>query len=307
MTSIAISNLPIQFNQDKLLSGFLERGLSDIKFYTSGQFRHLSTQTLSYIEHIFLFVDILSHSDYYAIKDLAKRAGRSIRILNRKTSSWPHELVGGENMAAAKSVLDSDLDALFQEFKDLKLKSASESEVVAACKKYWTGRPLTNYEQVEKYVYRTLAARGMSLDDVPTSASTVPPSQVVTAALNIVNAEEHLGVIDSYSPNEGSGSNSSPIDQAEWIRMLEEDNYNKSTRVNELEVQLADIRQKFNVLTVEVESLRNRKVDPVIKPSELVKASKEAALAIAKLVDLGVMSPQEGFDRIVKSVLLLKE
>ncbi len=302
MTTIAISNLPASFNQDKLLPEFNSRGIDSVIFYSSSQFRNLSRKFVSEMSRIFMFVDIMSHSDYHAIKDLIKKSGNSIEILNRKSASWPERFSQEDKMAATKSVMESEVPNLIREWDAcIADPSISNKQIVDRIKKYWTGRPLTNFQQAKAYILRMKAIH-------PVLEESSEPDVVIENIDVPNNSESDTKALDN-KPNVSL----LPSETQEWVSMLEEDNAAKARVLAETQDELTIIRNELQIekkARIEAEkraaSAASSKVSPVFQDQDILKGAKEAAFAIRKLVELGVMTHEEGLEKIMKSILLLK-
>jgi hypothetical protein len=310
MKSIAISNFPSELNENKLKSEFLSRGIRDIEFITSTEARNLTVNSCKEYENIFIFCDLLSHSDYYSIKATTKKAGINLSLLNRKSSSWSipkvQEKKESTKMPPAKSVSEENIIPLLKKYVALVEKGSTYDELIDGCAQFWTGRPLNTYKQLYNYISKIAREPNCpkffydhyyGTKDHPENTEE-PFEQIQTAVVEQVNEE-------TTTQNQDTANGPSVEDLQTWNKLLEEENASISSELKSTKNKLLTAESHVSTLEKTISALRSEN-EGLTKGGQSSASwkVKEAVVACKRLVELDVMDPKEAFERI--SNMLLK-
>lgn len=311
MTYLAISNFPSRFNEHKLLPAFHAREISDVEFLSTSEARSLNHLAYSRYDQVFLFCDMLGHSDYYDIKTKVQKSGKQLKLLNRKTASWPGILSENKDMekqmAAQKSVLDSAVESLCQEYADSYRLNEDDERLFNRCAKYWTGRPLTSHATLENYINRLVKSgqspewfeqfyydeRKKIIDNRANQAF------LFTTTPDIVEQTSVRQNVITESPVKKTEPTSE--DLVSWNNMLEEENAMLVGQMKLLKDNVAEKDKKIAELQRELSASAQAKSTE--RSKDAMWKIKEAVIATNRLVELEVMDPKEAFERIVRVLL----
>jgi hypothetical protein len=247
---------------------------------------------------------MLGHSDYYAIRDYLKKSGKRLELLNRKSSSW--EIESKETvLPPAKSVNPESLPSLIRDFDLLMSKGTTESVILKTLSKYWTARPLNNFAQLVNYVERyrpTVEIPELKPTDFDRAIK--EDQSAVTKEERDEPTEFPVGEEKSYQEL---------LDMTKFLEEYNSECNGKLKRAESdllaLRAEITELRKQNTELTGEV--LKSKQSLGIGGTTSLVDLpnlanSKSAAVAIKTLVELRVLSPEEGLEKIIKSILMVE-
>lgn len=310
MNFLAISNFPSRFNEDKLLPAFKSRGVYKISFVDASEAKSLGYGSLCRYDQVFLFHDMIGHSDYYDIKAKLQKYGVPLKLLGRKTASWPDELITVKHeekdiMPPAKSVNDNDVPNLCSDYAESYKLRETDKQRLDRCSKYWKVRPLTSSRQLEQYIYRLLQnkqcpkwfevfynveRRNYLSDASPEVQEREAPAEKAQA----LGVEEQTGHTDNRS-------GATVDDLKSWNALLEEENADLVTRLKVAKDEIVERDRMIDQLNATISNARMTR--DTEKSKDAMWRVKEAVIATHRLVELEVMDPKEAFERIVKTLL----
>jgi hypothetical protein len=303
MKAIAISNFPVDFNEGKFRPEFEARHVHDVEFITGPDFKNYKIG--EEIHTVFCFFDLMSHNQHDVAKSLTKKAKKRFVLLNRKASGWPSEpfeafqpiqsepAKGEVSMAAPKSVSNENLDAMVKQYISLVDSGMDEEHSVLTLSKYWTGRPLTSFLQAKNYVARlvmTNDAPQFYLDWLQNRTRTVP----VADATLVHNAEVETPITNTET--QAPVDDSIPVqheevvkDSQEMLKLYEEENAALTCKVQDLQNEILGLRREIEKQNKEIQSRNGDKVKKVLS-------------ALRTLMEAGVITTEEAFDKISKVI-----
>lgn len=307
--AVVFSKFPARYFQETLQPGLEKLGVKVIRVLSPEKAEEAD---LAKADSVIAMRDLMSGLHKNKIKHLARRSGRKYYELTRHKSLWPqvleirdYEDEGDKEevqVAATKSVRDEDIEPMLAEYVRLDEAGSDEEEMVRGMARFWTGRPLTNWHQLNGYVSRLVQA-GRAPGEFrewwkaresrePKKTSSKDPVQ--RPDLRIVKDPPREAGPADPGPNQGRvpgperlQASMSEDEIVAWLDQLEQE---KAAEIGEIQERLKEAEEELSALRKENERLRSSGDGRV----------PESIQVLAKAAGLGLMTWEEAFGRLAK-------